>query len=291
MYSALWIYFCIYSKKKNKKILCKKNITLLVLTLLIPFALGCLYHFAPGIYSHLNQSTGETIDNVAKSVTYYTGEGIATYGYIYVSFYTNIIIFVPLAVYYLYKKEKEGNLFSFDTLCLLFLISFILLLVIGIAFGKVSFYYTMKNYYILWLVMIYINFKALKYVKDKHPKLPSILVCCYTLCMLLSLVFVRVPLARDEINETKGVPNFFEVFGFNKTTMLERELDLDREEIEILRHAKNNFDFKNDKIEILGYSEQGLWSYDLLRYVNYDDFFEKVTYGQFRLRSKGCIST
>ena len=51
MYPALWIYFCIQNYCKTKKIVTKELIILLMVTLLIPFILGYIYHLAPKIYS------------------------------------------------------------------------------------------------------------------------------------------------------------------------------------------------------------------------------------------------
>ena len=71
IYPALWIYFCIYSKKKDGKILCKKNILLLTVTLLIPFGLGYIYHLAPGIYNIFNMNVNEALLNASNRTKYF----------------------------------------------------------------------------------------------------------------------------------------------------------------------------------------------------------------------------
>lgn len=62
-YSALWIYFCIYSYRKNKKIICKENIVTLTITLLLPFFLGYAYHLAPGIYNIFNMDLKDALES------------------------------------------------------------------------------------------------------------------------------------------------------------------------------------------------------------------------------------
>ena len=290
-YPALWIYFCIYSKRNNKKIFCKKNIILLIITLLVPFLLGYLYHMAPDMYSIFNPDVGaneadKVLENTLNRSSYLSGRGLASYGYIYVNFYSNIILLMPMLIYYLYKKNKEKSFASFDTIQLLFLVLFIILLIIGIIFGKVSPYYTMKNYYALSFIVFYMNFRGLMYLYEKDRKMPFILVIGYIFIILLNLAFTNAPLGKGPFNDNENIFNFVEIYGVNKTIIVDREEDYNLKEIEIMKYAKANLDFENSQIEVMGDSEQLLWGYDLLRYVNYEEFFKTVTYGQFRLAIK-----
>ena len=274
-YPALWIYFCIYSKKQNKKILCKRNILLLIITLLIPFLLGYIYHLAPGIYNIFNMNASEALENAAKRTSYISGKGFAVYGYIYVNFYSNLILLVPLILYYLYKKRKEKKLISYDTLFLLFIVIFIGLLLIGIKHEKVSPYYTMKNYYALSIIMFYMNFRGMMYIYEKDRRTPFVLTVCYILIIILNLIFINAPLGKGPFNDNEDIFNFVEIYGVNKTIIVDRKEDYNLKEIEIMKYAKENLDFENCQVEIMGDSEQLLWGYDLLRYVNYEDFCEK----------------
>ena len=289
-YPALWIYFCIYSKKQNKKILCKKNITLLGVTLLIPFVLGYIYHLAPGIYNIFDMDAIQALKNASKQSAYLSGRGLAVYGYIYVNFYSNMILLLPLTVYYLYKKIKENKIITYDTLFLLFLILFIILFIVGITFDKVSPYYTMKNYYALWLCLMYMNGRGLMYIYEKNKKTPFLVLSIYILLILFNLIFTYVPLGKGPFNENEKLFNFVDIYGVNKTIILHREEDYNLKEIEILKYAKQNLDFENSTIEIMGDTEQLLWSYPLLRYANYDELFKTYTYGQTRLELKAITA-
>ena len=289
-YPALWIYFCIYSKKNYKKILCKKNILLLGITLLIPFILGYIYHMAPGIYNIFNMDVIEALKNAANRTAYLSGEGFNVYGYIYVNFYSNLLLLLPFMFIYIYNKAKEKKLLSFDIIEILFLILFIILLIIGIIFDKVSPYYTMKNYYALSILVFYMNFRGLMYIYEKYKIASFMTVTFYILIIGFNLIFRYAPLGKGPFNDNENIFNFVEIYGVNKTIIVDRKEDYNLKEIEIMKYAKANLDFENSKIEIMGDSEQLLWGYDLLRYVNYEDFFEDVGYGQYRMAIKAVTA-
>ena len=285
-YPALWIYFCIYSKRNNKKIICKKNVLLLTVTLLIPFVLGYIYHIAPGIYNIFNMDALEALKNAANRSSYLSGEGLNVYGYIYVNFYSNLILLVPLIFVYIYHKIKDKKLISFDTIEFLFLVLFIILLVVGVIFNKVSPYYTMKNYYALSMFVFYMNFRGMMYIYEKDRRTPFILVTSYILIIISNLILVYTPLDKGPYNEHEKIYDFVEIYGTNKTIIMDREIDYNLKEIELMKYAIKNLDFENCQVEIMGNSEQLLWGYNLLRYVNYEEFFKDVTYGQFRFAIK-----
>ena len=73
-------------------------------------------------------------------------------GYIYRNIYTNIILFIPFALFCLYK-EKKG---SYNVLVFILLILFMVLLYIGCKLEYVSTYYFYKTYVILWFLIIYL---------------------------------------------------------------------------------------------------------------------------------------
>lgn len=286
VYPALWIYLCVYSKKHNKKIICKKNVIMLFVTLLVPFILGYIYHFAPGIYNIFNSDALEALKDAAEKSYNTLSNGLVTYGYIYINYYSNFLLFIPLTIWHIIRSIKEKKLLSFDIIFLLFLVLFIGLLVVGIQFGKVSPYYTMKNYYILWLVLIYINFKQLMNLFEEHKIITYALVIVYILAIIFNLAFRYDPLGKEDKNPNENITNVVEIFGINKTIIVDRPLDLNLKEIEILKYAKENLDFENNDVEVMGNSEQLMWTYDLLKYINYDTLFEKYTYGQTRFEVK-----
>lgn len=265
LYSALWIYFCIHSYEKNKSIFTKKNIILLLTTLLIPFFLGFIYHIATEIYGLIINSNvySETTTMLNYSSTL-VNSSFNVYGYIYVNLYSNMLLLVPLAIYIIIKKWKENR---FAGLNMIFCIAFIELLLFGFLLNKVSIYYLSKNYFALWFILFYLNYKALVELYKTHPKISFGLVGFYMLLIVINLVFVDTELENRELNPNEKPTTVVEIFGANKTILKNKKTDYYREELEILKYLNDKISYDN-KIEIIGDMEQGYWAYTLTRYIN-----------------------
>lgn len=266
LYPALWLYFCIDSYEKDKSIFTKKNILLLVTTLLIPFFLGIIYFIIPSIYGVIINSTidAKTMLNYSSSLV---GRGLATYGYIYVNLYSNMLLLLPMAIYFIVKKWKENK---FAIMNMIFCIAFIELMLVGFLFGKVSIYYLTKNYFALWFILFYLNYKGLVELYKKHPKVSFGLVGFYSILIVLNLLFVDTTLENRELNENERPTTVVEVFGANKTIIKDKKTDLYLGELEILKYFEDNISY-DKKTEVVGNMEQGYWAYTLTRYVNNKD--------------------
>ena len=211
----------------------------------------------------------------------------ALYGYIYVNFYSNFILLVPITIYYIYKKIKERKFFSFDIIFFIFLLIFMGILGVGVYFERVSVYFLMKNYYIFWLIMIYMNFKGLMDIFDTNKPKVYAIIFFYIFLIILNFIFVKAPLGKGPLNDNESITNFVEIFGVNKTIIKDRQIDLNQDEIDIIKYAKENIDFSKEKVEVMGNSEQLYWTYSFLNYVNHDNFFENPKYnGQNKLTLK-----
>lgn len=286
-YSALWIYFCAYSKKKYNKILCKKNVIMLTVTLLVPFFLGFIYHLAPNIYNILHLDAWEALKNSMNFSEGILNYSFTLYGYSYVNFYSNMILLIPIAIYYIYKKIKEKEYFSYDILFFIFALLFIGILGLGVVFEKVSTYFLMKNYYALWLILFYMNFRGLIYILERDKAKVFAILTFYIMMIMANLLFIETPLGKEEINENENIVNVVEIFGVNKTIIKDREKDLKLDELEILKYVNANLDFSNDEIEFLVDPEQLFWIYGMTGYVNYDTVLDDPQYGgQDRLTLK-----
>ena len=168
VYSALWIYFCMHSYEKDKTIFSKKNILLLVSTLLVPFFLGYIYHIAPQIYGVIINSNLNP-DTMFNFSSHLIDKGLSVYGYIYVNLYSNLILLLPIPIYLIIKKWKENK---FAIMNMIFCIGFIEILLFGFLIDKVSIYYLSKNYFALWFILFYLNYKGLVEIYKKNKKLP-----------------------------------------------------------------------------------------------------------------------
>lgn len=263
LYSALWIYFCIYSYEKDKSIFTKKNITLLVITLLIPFFLGFIYHIAPQIYGVIINANlnPETMFNYSSSLV---GNGLSIYGYIYVNLYSNMLLLLPIPIYLVIRKWKDNK---FAGINMIFCIAFIEVLLFGFTFGKVSIYYLSKNYFALWFILFYLNYKGLVEIYKKYPKVSFGIVGFYSVLIVLNLLFVNTTLENQELNPNERLTTVVEVFGANKTILKYKKTDFYKDELELLKYLKDNISYDN-KVEIVGDMEQGYWAYTLTRYLN-----------------------
>lgn len=280
LYPALWLYFCIHSYEKDKSIFTKKNIVLLITTLLLPFGLGFIYHLAPQIYGviiNANLNT-ETMFNYSS---YLAGSGLSTYGYIYVNLYSNMLLLLPIPIYLIIKKWKDNK---FAGINIIFCIAFIELLLFGFTFGKVSIYYLSKNYFALWFILFYLNYKGLVEIYKKYPKVSFGIVGFYIILIVLNLLFVDTTLENQELNPNERLTTVVEVFGANKTILRYKKTDFYNEELELLKYLKDNIDY-NNKVEIIGDMEQGYWAYTLTGYLN-DKFKDYTRKGQYGLTIK-----
>lgn len=288
VYPALWIYFCIKNYYNTHKILTKELIILLVVALLIPFLLGYIYHLEPSIYTIIiiKVSDIESFTNYASMII---NSGIAVDGFIYINLYSNMLLLISLPIYFFIKKAKDKKLKneSFLGLLLIFLIIFIEILLIGNAFSKVSIYYLSKNYFALWIILAFINYKALIDLYENGSKyLSRLFIYAYILLLIVSTIFSKVNIIESTYNPDENILSVMEIFGANKTLLKYATSDYNQEELEIISYAKQNLDF-NSKIEIVSDHRTYFWSYVLLRYTDNDEMFEERIYsGQDLLGEK-----
>ena len=287
MYPALWIYFCIKNYNKTKKIVTKELVILLAVTLLIPFILGYIYHLAPELYAVIINKTLDA-ENLMKYSSYIVSDGLAVDGYIYINLYSNMLLLIPLVIYFFVKKAKEKNLNSeiFIGLLITFTIIFIEVLLIGNKFGKVSIYYLSKNYFALWIILLYCNYKALILMSDKNNYLPRIFIIVYVILMIVCTIFSKVKMINALNNPNENIFSVMEIFGVNKDILINKPCVYNQEELEILMYTRKNLDY-NKKIEIV--SDDTTWIYAMLRYINKEPNFEGKKFGENYLVSKWLL--
>ena len=276
MYSALFIYFCIDSYKKDKSIFTKKNISILVITLIIPFILGFIYHLKPDLYS---ENLIKYEEGVVTSPVASVG-GLVAEGYIYKNLYSNIVFLIPLVIYVIFKERKE---FNFSTVLFVFIFGYLSVLFLGLMIGKVSEYYIGKVYFPLWIILFYFNFKGLYYLYEKDKKLPYIALITYITILAISFTIYNGKKIKNTFANVKNL-NFSEIYVVNKFLVFDSKADIYSYEDKILDYARENLD-KTKRIEVLGNEQQILWSYDLLDYISYYDEMDKLGH-QEKLRFK-----
>lgn len=147
-------------------------------------------------------------------------------------------------------------------------------LFVGLKLELVSSYFLMKNYFALWIILIYLNYRSLIKISEESKIVSYMIIGIYVFIIAINLIFIKMPINHDNINER--ITNIAEIFGVNKTIIVNRREDLNPKEIEVLKYAKQNLNFEEDEIEILGEDEQIYWAYSLLRYINYDEEVETL---------------
>ena len=258
VYPAEWIYLCINSYKKDKKIVTKSNIATLTITLLIPFFLGYIYHLAPSIYQVLinnNALEGDVLETSKNIID----SGFNTDGYIYTDLYSNFILLLPLSLYIVIRKFKENKFMSF---MFIFNVIFIIILLIGRAFDRVSYYYLSKNYFTLWITMFILNFRALMYIYEKHKIIPFTLTGIYIAILVLYLIFVPTVLKNEKVNSHENLLTVMDIYGINKYVIFNKQPELTNKEIELIKTAIEIIP-ENSEFVFVSNAKAIAWSYPL----------------------------
>lgn len=286
VYSALWIYFCIKNYYKTKKIVTKSLILVLLITLIIPFVLGYIYHLAPNIYAILiNKKIDST--EIWDYSNYIAGDGMAVDGYIYINLYSNIILLIPLTIYFFVKNGMDKKIKEELFICILivFCVLFILILLLGNIFEKVSTYYLIKNYFALWIIFAFINYKALVTIQEENKYLSRVFIYSYIFLVIICTIFSEVDIIEKNTNEDENILSVMEIFGANKTILLYETAEYNKMELELLDYAKKNLDF-DSRIELITTHRAYYWAYVLLGYTNENTEIEKEYSGQIELEKK-----
>ena len=271
VYPAEWIYLCIYSYKKDKKIICKNNILMLTITLLVPFVLGYIYHMEPNIYKILINKTINT-DEILDIPIRLMESGFNTFGYIYTNLYSNFIMLAPLALYVVIRKFKENKFLS---ILFIFNVLYIVVLLVGRALDKVSYYYLSKNYFTLWIIIFILNFRGLMYIFEKQENISVMLVTLYVGILIIYLVSVPTIMRNDEVvTSRENAFTVMDIYGANKDIIKNRSSDFLHTEIDLLKYANNKYDLADDYI-IVGDVEQIHWTYVFLQNIQENEVTKK----------------
>ncbi len=273
VYSGLWIYFCINEYRKNradsksklKSLFNKKLIIQLLVTLLIPFLLGYIYHIAPEIYGVIIRKSVD-FQKALSQQNKLISQGLAAFGYIYVNLFSNILPLIPFVIIAMYKNEKENKGVSIITILA---VVFIIILFIGHFFQKVSIYYLSKNYYAIWLLLYYLAYKGLLALYEENKIIPFAIVATYIIAIVVNLLFFETNISHGVIDREENILQVADIYGANKT-IYEHPKDLNLEEIEILKMSLKMIP-EDSKTEIAGDIEQGAWAYSMTRIINDDD--------------------
>lgn len=251
IYAAIFIYYLFYFHKETGKWINKKTIIYSTITLIIPAVMGFCYHVLPGLLSRDQIQVGNVIQ---------------VEGYIYRNMFSNILLFIPFAIYYLVKEKK----IQFDIISIVIWILYMCVLYISIFKLNVSTYYFFKTYFVLWQFAIYLFFRGICYIVEekKYGKiLATSYISIYILLMLHSFLTSNVSITKDTFNRNEKITDVMDIFGINKTVLLRVETDYTVEELELLNYVKeNSLPLKNNNTLILANQRQEYWFWAMLQY-------------------------
>ncbi|MCI8640676.1 MAG: hypothetical protein HFJ59_02215 [Clostridia bacterium] len=250
IYSAfgLYILFDMIKNKKGKNILSiitKENIIKVFTILILPTIIGFGYFVLPGLIS----SEGTKISHISRE------------GYIYRDLYSNFVLLAPLAIYYvLYNLTKKKN--SLSTILTIITSLFTLILLKKGLIGSVSSYYYYKMYFVLWILVLYMNVKAMFIMFENKNE---IFVYSFTILMLAihaiscTEIETKVKKIKVEFNPSYSAPYYTNIYLYNKIKIDTKETIYSKTQLEAMNFI---LDKTCNKSEILlnGSQLQRLWA-------------------------------
>lgn len=205
LYLAEFIYFIYQAKQDKEKIVSKKFILKLGIVLIIPGLIGVSFFILPRILGNIALKNQQQLWNE---------------GYIYINYWSNMILFVPFTIYYIIKKAKE-NMLNIEIFTIFIISIFMLVFFLGLTLGYVSTYYFMKLYYLLNILLLILFYKSLCLIIDTNKKGKIFSVCfvvAYCIILILNLSFVNVGAYDFKIYHESG-KTIFDIYNSNKAIM------------------------------------------------------------------------
>ena len=244
IYGAEFIYFNIKSYRDNGKIFTKKNVILIIITLIIPTIISLIF-FNFGI---------QVQDK---------GSGIAMnmnlYGYAYVNKYSDMLLLIPISIYALIKERKNNK---FTTSMFILLLGYILLMYIANYLHLITIYFIMKNYYIAWGLLYYLTYKGITYLHKKNKYISAITTVIYVFLVINTYMY------------------FQEIYIANTIMITAQYLDsktvYTQEEVQFLKETREMVDFSKN-VQVLGDEKRILWSNTLIRYQKSENYKQMTT--------------
>lgn len=261
IYSAfgLYILFDMIKNRKNKNILSifvKENIIKVLVILILPTILGFSYFVLPGLLQ-----SGET-----------TISHINTEGYIYRDLYSNFVLLAPLAIYYIiYNIKNKKN--SFSTILIIISSLFTLLLLKKGLRGEVSSYYYFKMYFLLWILVIYMNIKAMFImIEEKNGIYAYSFTAVFVGLLVIAYTGYDYNISSINIlfNPSNSINAYTNIYAFNQNKVKTDKKIYTEKQLKAIKYLLN---ISNDKseIKINGNPLQMLWANSVWSITDTDD--------------------
>lgn len=264
VYSAfgLYILFDMIKNKEKKNILSiitKQNIIKVIVILIIPTICGFCYFILPGLIN-----TGET-----------TIQNIIVEGYIYRDLYSNFVLLAPLTIYYIiYNIKNRKN--SLSTIMFIISAIFTLYLLKRGLRGEVSSYYYYKMYFLLWILVFYMNIKSMCIMFDNKD---GIYAYSFTVVLIgiLTISYTeydyKITGISNLFNPQNSINSFANIYEFNKMKLEGEQIIYNREQLQAIGDVVNKAEDRSE-IMISGDILKMLWANPLWRITESRDVKE-----------------
>ena len=235
IFAAICIYVFLKDFKEEGKVYLKffKKNTIIVTTMLLVIALaGAGYLFIPTFFIE-----GQTNLVVALKAD----------GAIYSEKYANFVAYIPFALLYcveIVRKIMKRELTYFDVFAIC-MMGFLALTYLGMLFGKISPYYMLKIYFIIWMVVIgvtidlvnkYIDQKVAKWIMPIYIGVWAIFVC--------SWVWIKAGhvIGEEEKHALKNYVGMYYIENCEYRKLIDFTQNFKKKQLELAIFSRENLD-------------------------------------------------
>ncbi|MBQ7140427.1 MAG: hypothetical protein IJO32_02865 [Bacilli bacterium] len=255
IYLTLFIYYC-YNYYEKKKIFSKENISLIILTLIVPFIFGFTYFVLPNLFEYTKFSKG------------ISGEGMS-----YKNLISNFVLILPFIVYG-YSKLKKNSFFQLLSIITILVTTLFLL---ATATYILSAYYFHKTYFLIWLIAWYLVYIGLVDLYYKNITIVKSFLISYLLLFALAISNLENRLTKfnNEITNKTVLDTTMDIYIHNFDLIKEPINTLDNRCVEGIKYlVDNKKDLINGNNEI-----STIGNYWQLRWIEaLTDIFPKNNY-------------
>lgn len=261
IYAAFGLYM-LFDMIKNRKtknvfsIFTIKNVIKVFTILILPTILGFIYFVLPGLIQ-----SGETAI-----------KDIVLEGYIYRDLYSNFVLFAPLAIYYiLYNIKNKKN--SFGVILIVIASLFTIYLLRKGLRGEASSYYYYKMYFLLWILVVYMNIKAMFIMVEEKNGILSYsftIVIVALLGILCTGLDYEVTKTNILFNPTNSINSYTNIYAFNKNKIASKQTIYSKTQLEAIKYVLNSSENKSN-ILINGNGLQMLWANSVWKITDTED--------------------